>query len=49
MFIDALSVPAGTVVETEVCIIGSGAAGITLAREFINSNVRVVVLEGGNI
>ena len=48
MFIDALSVPAGTVIETEVCIIGAGAAGITLAREFINSDVRVVLLEGGN-
>ena len=29
--------PTGTVIETEVCVIGGGAAGITLAREFINS------------
>jgi len=48
MFIDALSVPAGTVIETEVCIVGAGAAGITLAREFIKSDVRVALLEGGN-
>jgi choline dehydrogenase-like flavoprotein len=47
MFIDARSVPMGTVVETELCIIGAGAAGITLAREFINSDFRVVVLESG--
>jgi choline dehydrogenase-like flavoprotein len=47
MFIDARSVPTGTVVETELCIVGAGAAGITLAREFINSGFRVVVLESG--
>jgi cation diffusion facilitator CzcD-associated flavoprotein CzcO len=37
MIIDARSVPGGTVLETVVCIIGAGAAGITLAREFIGS------------
>lgn len=47
MFIDALSVPTGTVIETEVCIVGAGAAGISLAREFTNSGFRVVLLESG--
>ena len=47
MFIDARSVPTGTVIETEVCIVGAGAAGITLAREFINSSFRVILLESG--
>lgn len=47
MFIDARSVPTGTVVDTEVCIIGGGAAGISLAREFINSGFRVILLESG--
>jgi choline dehydrogenase-like flavoprotein len=47
MFINARSVPTGTVVETELCIVGAGAAGITLAREFINTGFRVVVLESG--
>ena len=47
MFIDARSVPAGTVVETEVCIVGAGAAGITLAREFTNAGFRVILLESG--
>ncbi len=32
---------------TDLCIIGAGAAGITLAREFIGSSVRVAVLESG--
>ena len=47
MFIDARSVPIGTVIETDVCIVGAGAAGITLAREFINSGSRVILLESG--
>ena len=34
MIIDARSLPAGVVLQTAVCIIGAGAAGITLAREF---------------
>ena len=33
--------------EADVCIIGSGAAGITIALEFLNTSHRVVVLEGG--
>lgn len=48
MFVDARSVPTGTIIETEVCIVGSGAAGITLAREFTNSGFRVVLLESGD-
>jgi NADPH-dependent 2,4-dienoyl-CoA reductase/sulfur reductase-like enzyme len=47
MFIDARSVPSGTVIETEVCIVGAGAAGISFAREFIESGFRVVLLESG--
>ncbi|QDU89366.1 Fructose dehydrogenase large subunit [Pirellulimonas nuda] len=47
MLIDARSVPTGTVLETEVCILGGGAAGISLAREFTNSGFRVILLESG--
>jgi choline dehydrogenase-like flavoprotein len=49
MMIDARTVPSGTVVETEVCIIGAGAAGITLAREFSGSPFRVALLESGGM
>jgi choline dehydrogenase-like flavoprotein len=49
MFIDARTLPAGTVVETEVCIIGGGAAGITLAREFGDAAFRVALLESGGM
>ncbi len=47
MFADARNVPSESTVETDLCIIGAGAAGITLAREFIGSAVRVAVLESG--
>jgi choline dehydrogenase-like flavoprotein len=49
MILDARSLPTGTVVESEVCIIGAGAAGITLAREFSAASFRVVLLESGGM
>jgi len=47
MFADARSVPRDTKLDTDVCIIGAGAAGITLALELIGSPFRVTVLESG--
>lgn len=47
--IDARTLPEGQVIETDVCIIGAGAAGITLAREFINQPIRVCLLESGGL
>ena len=49
MIIDGRAVPPGTVIETEVCIVGGGAAGITLAREFSASPFRVILLESGGM
>jgi len=49
MILDARSLPAGTVVDTDVCIIGAGAAGIAMAREFAEAPFRVVVLESGGM
>jgi choline dehydrogenase-like flavoprotein len=49
MFIDARKVPQGTVIETDVCIVGAGAAGITLAREFIGAHFQVCLLESGGL
>lgn len=37
----------GAVLEADVCIVGAGAAGITLAMEFANTSTRVLLLEGG--
>jgi hypothetical protein len=49
MSVDARAIPCGMVVETEVCIVGAGAAGITLAREFSGSPFRVTLLESGGM
>lgn len=49
MFIDARAVPARTKVAADVCIVGAGAAGITLARELAGQPCRVVVLESGGL
>ena len=49
MIIDARSVPSGTILDTDVCIVGGGAAGITLARDFINAPFRVILLESGGM
>ena len=48
MLIDSRTVATDAVVEADICIIGAGPAGITLAREFIGSSLRVVLLESGN-
>ena len=37
----------GAIVQADVCVIGAGAAGITLAKEFLGSNRTVLILESG--
>ncbi|MGH8523562.1 MAG: hypothetical protein ACREXY_04905, partial [Gammaproteobacteria bacterium] len=49
MFIDARTIANDTMLETDVCIIGAGAAGITLAREFSGQPFRVSLLESGGL
>jgi choline dehydrogenase-like flavoprotein len=48
MFADAREVPTDTILEADLCVIGAGAAGITLAREFMGMRLRVLVLESGD-
>ena len=36
-----------TGLETDVCIVGAGAAGITIARELANAPLSVLLLESG--
>lgn len=47
MFIDSRSVEDGAVIETTVCIIGAGVAGITLARELEKQGIGACLLESG--
>ena len=49
MFIDARTLPDHTTIQADLAIIGGGAAGITLAREFDRSGVRVCVVEAGGL
>lgn len=49
MLIDARTVPEETTIETDVCIVGAGAAGIALARELRGQSFRVCLLESGNL
>jgi choline dehydrogenase-like flavoprotein len=49
MFQDARTIPNDTVLETDICIIGGGAAGITLALEFKDQPFRVSLLESGGL
>jgi choline dehydrogenase-like flavoprotein len=48
MMIDSRKIEPFSVVETDLCVIGAGAAGITIALEFMKKgNVSVVLLESG--
>ena len=47
MITDARTVPAGTELSADVCIVGAGPAGISMARELGAAGVRVVLLESG--
>lgn len=47
MFVDARDLADGSELVTDVCVVGAGAAGITLARALGSSTLDVVVLESG--
>jgi len=49
VFVDARTLPDDTLVQTDVCILGGGAAGITLARELAGQRFRVALLEAGGL
>lgn len=47
MHTDARQLENGSVLEGDVCIIGTGAAGISMALQFNNTPHKVILLEGG--
>jgi choline dehydrogenase-like flavoprotein len=50
MIVDGRGVPNASHIDTDICIVGAGPAGLALALEFISSpNTRVVILETGAI
>jgi choline dehydrogenase-like flavoprotein len=49
MIIDSRSIERDKTIETDVCIIGAGVAGLTLAQEFAGAAFNVCLLESGGI
>jgi choline dehydrogenase-like flavoprotein len=48
-FQDARRLPAQTTLETDLCIAGAGAAGITLALSLRDAGFRILLLESGGL
>jgi choline dehydrogenase-like flavoprotein len=47
MFIESPTLPDQTQIEADICVVGAGAAGITLGKELTGSSLKVVLLESG--
>jgi len=47
--LDGRKLTNGKIIETDVCIVGAGASGITLAIEFCNAPFNVVLVESGGL
>jgi len=46
--IDGRSLSENKKIQTDLCIVGAGVAGIALAREFIGSSVQIILVESGD-
>lgn len=46
---DMRRIEAGTTLEADLAIVGTGPAGLSIAREFFSMDVRVVLLESGGL
>ena len=49
MFIDSRKISVNDTIETDVCIVGAGVAGIALAKEFEHQGVRIAIVESGGL
>ncbi len=49
VLIDARQLPSGSVIQAALCVVGAGAAGITLARELATGSLDVCLLESGGL
>ncbi|HVX51618.1 MAG TPA: GMC family oxidoreductase [Chitinophagaceae bacterium] len=47
MHIDARNIEDNSVIEGDICIVGAGAAGISMALDWMNTPYKVILLEGG--
>jgi len=46
---DLRTLPKNEVIEADVCIVGSGPAGLTIARELAHQAIEVVIIESGGL
>src|SRR3989337_3868316 len=49
MIIDSRQLPQGYTIKSDICIVGAGAAGITLAHELRNKGMEIALLESGGM
>lgn len=49
MIVDSSELPSDAVITADICIIGAGAAGISIAQSFFSSSLTVALLEGGGM
>lgn len=47
MHVDARQLDDHSIIEGDICIVGAGAAGLTMALQWIGSPYKVILLEGG--
>ncbi len=49
MLVDARGLTAGSTLKADLCIVGAGAAGITIAHELRESGLDILLVEGGGL
>jgi choline dehydrogenase-like flavoprotein len=49
MLVDARTVPDGARIECDICIVGTGAAGLSIIRQFIGSDRKICAIESGGL
>jgi choline dehydrogenase-like flavoprotein len=49
LIVDARDIPKGKVISSDICILGAGVAGLTLASELRNLKYRVSLIESGGL
>src|SRR5688572_25487781 len=47
MHVDARELENNSIIEGDICIVGAGASGISMALEWMLSSQKVILLEGG--
>ena len=47
MHIDARNLPNNSIIDGDLCIVGAGAAGISIALDWMNTPYKVILLESG--